>query len=186
MFTHWSLDIIVWENYRYLAALPIQYNSLNAQHTLSLLLVGQRESRDAQICTEMFWWHHRHNHFWHISVLSLMTFWQIFLCYPFSIHIGFPSKSIRISNAFLRTLCHQFLHHCDHLPFLCTDVRKKNPVTFWGVLSSFDQWITLYEESQRANYTLTIHGRRKTGRFSISNGFMRIRMRSKYTTFEPW
>lgn len=44
---------------------------------------------------------------------SLLTYFSAFsndlladfsLCYPFSIHIVFPSKNIRISNAFLRTL----------------------------------------------------------------------------------
>lgn len=106
IFSYWSLDISlgniisIW--------LLFLFVKLNATHSLSLLIVRQTEdSQDDQICWEMFWWHHRLNHFWH----NAMTFWQIFLCHQFSIYIGFSSESI--SNAFLQTLCHQLWHHGD-------------------------------------------------------------------------
>lgn len=86
----------------------------------------------------------------YFSAFSNYLFADFSLCYPFSIHIGFPSKNIRISNGFLQTLCHQFLAPLWS-PTVLAHGCSKNTVTFWGVLSSFDLWITLYEESQHAN-----------------------------------
>lgn len=97
------------------------------------------------------WWDHRHNYFCHISLLSVMTFWQIFLfvCHhsPFILVSLQKKKKKRISNGISFSITVILM---KRIPFLHTDLRRST-VTFWGVRSSFDLWITLYEESQRAN-----------------------------------